>query len=424
MSKQERRELQEKQRAAKEVAKAQPAKGAKAANKPSQASQDNQSSKKLSKAAEPSTPSLGASASAKSLNATSASTSQHNLTGTEAFGLRIFSHFGAIKHPSGPAKGDIHPAIVRLGRQFAEFAITGANARCIATLTAFQSVIQDYSTPPNTTLSRHLTTHLSHQINHLVGARPMSVSMANAIKHIKVEITNSDIDMPEQNAKDELCHKIDLYIRDRIIVADKVIRTTALRKIQDGDTILTYARSSVVEKVLLYAHSKGREFSVIVVDSRPMLEGKGLLSKLSSAGIRCTYILLPALPSIIDEVNIVFVGAHSMLSNGAVFSRAGTAMVAMMAQERSIPFVVCCETYKYSEGIHLDSFTKNELAPLSVSIPAASSEEVQSEPNLQILNPLYDLTPPTNITAVVTEVGVIPPSSVSSLPFALGRQFI
>lgn len=131
-----------------------------------------------------------------------------------------------------------------------------------------------------------------------------------------------------------------------------------------------------------------------------------------------------------------------MLSNGAVFSRAGTAMVAMMAQERSIPFVVCCETYKYSEGIHLDSFTKNELgeyklrrfsassiahimiAPLSVSIPAASNEEVQSEPNLQILNPLYDLTPPTNITAVVTEVGVIPPSSVSSLPFALGRQFI
>lgn len=140
MSKQERRELQEKQRAAKEAAKAQPAKGAKAANKPSQASQDNQSSKKPSKAAEPSTPSLGASASAKSLNATSASTSQHNLTGTEAFGLRIFSHFGAIKHPSGPAKGDIHPAIVRLGRQFAEFAITGANARCIATLTAFQSV--------------------------------------------------------------------------------------------------------------------------------------------------------------------------------------------------------------------------------------------------------------------------------------------
>ena len=46
----------------------------------------------------------------------------------------------------------------------------------------------------------------------------------------------------------------------------------------------------------------------------------------------------------------------------------------------------------------------------------------QGNPYLEILNPLYDLTPPTSITAVVTEVGVIPPSSISSIPFALGRQ--
>lgn len=41
--------------------------------------------------------------------------------------------------------------------------------------------------------------------------------------------------------------------------------------------------------------------------------------------------------------------------------------------------------------------------------------------NLEILNPLYDLTPPTAITAVVTEVGIIPPNSISSIPLALGR---
>jgi len=32
-------------------------------------------------------------------------------------------------------------------------------------------------------------------------------------------------------------------------------------------------RSSVVEKVLLKAHEEGKNFSVYVVDSRPMLEG-------------------------------------------------------------------------------------------------------------------------------------------------------
>lgn len=47
----------------------------------------------------------------------------------------------------------------------------------------------------------------------------------------------------------------------------------AVEKINDGDVILTYAKSSVVEKVLRHAWEQGKRFSVVVVDSRPMLEG-------------------------------------------------------------------------------------------------------------------------------------------------------
>lgn len=136
-------------------------------------------------------------------------------------GLRIFSHFGAPKPPT-ITKGDIHPAIIRLGLQFAEFKITGANARCIAMLSAFKTVrllfspcpvccssdyqvIQDYVTPRNNTLSRHLMTHLSPQITHLVSARPMSVSMGNAIRQLKLEISGSDIDLPEQDVRSVYC---------------------------------------------------------------------------------------------------------------------------------------------------------------------------------------------------------------------------
>jgi translation initiation factor eIF-2B subunit delta len=43
-------------------------------------------------------------------------------------------------------------------------------------------------------------------------------------------------------AKDELCRKIDNYLRDRIIFAGEVIQELAGRKIKDGDVILTYAR--------------------------------------------------------------------------------------------------------------------------------------------------------------------------------------
>ena len=63
-------------------------------------------------------------------------------------------------------------------------------------------------------------------------------------------------------------------------------------------------------------------------------------------------------------------------------------------------------------GDPFSSFPRN-LSPDSLVI--------QNQPNLEILNPLYDLTPPSSITAVVTEAGVIPPDAISSIPLALGR---
>ena len=38
-----------------------------------------------------------------------------------------------------------------------------------------------------------------------------------------------------------------------------------------------------------------------------------------------------------------------MLCNGALVSRVGTALLACLAHERKIPFLVLCESYKFSE---------------------------------------------------------------------------
>ena len=177
-----------------------------------------------------------------------------------------------------------------------------------------------------------------------------------------------------------------------------------------------------------------------------LISGKALLRSLTTASIPCTYLLLPSLPSVLPHTTTLFVGAHSLHANGAVFSRAGTAMVAMMAKSRNIPVVVCCETYKFAEGIRWDGVSKNELGECprtmlrgllrqvcvcTAPTPFPPSSTLDSDPhslksraNLSILSPLYDLTPPSCITAVVTEVGIIPPSSISSIPGALGRVTI
>ncbi|KIO19890.1 hypothetical protein M407DRAFT_16068 [Tulasnella calospora MUT 4182] len=418
LTKAERREIQEAQRAAKEAAKSQTAAG-KGGGGGGKGKQAPAVQKKPPAAAGPSKTQSEVNIAAlhhpKSTTAASIETAS-TAPPPETL-LRIFSHFALPKPlPSlgTGIKGDIHPVIRKLGLQFADFRIVGANARCIAALTAFKTVIQDYQTPAGTTLSRHLMTYLSPQISYLTAARPMSMSTGNAVRYLKYEISILGIDLPEQDAKDFLCERIDTYIRERIILADQVIRTAAMEKIRDGDTILVYARSSVVEKTILAAWDAGRRFNVVVIDSRPLLEGKALLASLTSASIPATYALLSSLPSLLPTVKTVILGAHALHANGSLYSRAGTAIVAMMAKSHQVPVIVCCETYKFSDTVLLDSFMKNEIAP------NPTTGLTDTDRSLQALSPLYDLTPHTNITAVVTEVGLIPATAV---PTVVARSF-
>ena len=55
--------------------------------------------------------------------------------------VALFSHLEIAKGANASlAPKDIHPAVLVIGLQFSEFKICGANARCIATLTAFKKV--------------------------------------------------------------------------------------------------------------------------------------------------------------------------------------------------------------------------------------------------------------------------------------------
>ncbi|KAL8745147.1 MAG: hypothetical protein Q9190_002679, partial [Brigantiaea leucoxantha] len=291
-------------------------------------------------------------------------------------------------------------------------------------------VIDSYTTPPGNSLPRHLTTHLSSQIDYLVSCRPLSVSMGNAIRSLKLEISTIDPDTPEIQAKAHLCSSINDFIRERITVADQVIATSAAEKIQDGDVVLTFAKSSIVQQTLVQAHQQGKKFRVIVIDSRPLFEGKNLARALSNLGLEVHYTLTHALSHVVKDVTKVFLGAHAMMSNGRLYSRVGTALVAMMAKEINAPVIVCCESVKFTDRVALDSIVNNEIAPPHELIPQPSPpppssphspnstkkisplEKWQEVPNLQLLNLMYDVTPAEYIHMVITEYGSLPPSAV------------
>ena len=320
-------------------------------------------------------------------------------------------------------------------------------------------MVEAYTTPLGTSLSRHLTTHLSHQITYLSTCRPLSISQGNAIRALKLAISSIDPSVPEATAKASLCDFIDSFIREKITVADQVIAGSAAQKVQDGDVIVTFAGSSIVKQTLLTAHKQGKRFRVSIIDSRPLFEGKNLARALVNAGLDVQYSLVNGISHAIKDATKVFLGAHAMTSNGRLYSRVGTALVAMSAKERAggveVPVIVCCETVKFTDRVALDSIVVNEIAdadelvsmqplrqvtdlpdpPASTrpepkkggkQTPANAKEEPNSALNnvvsslkdwkdtsgLQLLNIMYDVTPAEYVDMVVTEMGSLPPSAV------------
>lgn len=355
--------------------------------------------------------------------------------------VEMFSHLPQYERESSLSSSltsvnrelQLHTAILSLGLQYAEGKISGGNARCVAMLSAFKLAIADYVTPPNQSLPRDLDKWLRPLIQYLIDCRPHSVSMGNAIRSLRNIVGTTSPELSEVEAKKHILSEIDDYIQNRILLATQAVARHAQSKIEDGDVILTYARSNAVEQLLIEVVASGKKrVRVVVVDSRPHFEGKKLVRALSATApdIACTYLHLNGLAYIMPVVTKVFLGASAFMSNGVAVARAGTAVVAMAAHDANVPVLFCCETYKFSDRVQLDAITHNELRDPDELVSSyctekrsgartGSSGHVLSDwrdlADLRLLNLVYDVTPIECVSMVVTELGLVPPTSVPAI---------
>ena len=313
----------------------------------------------------------------------------------------------------------LHPDVIDLGMKYATGKIRGGNNRCRAMLKVFLTVLDDYYPDPTTVTDYR--SHLDHDVLKpsftfwTTKCRPHSVSMGNAFTFVKTAVASLGRDLPLEEAKEILKETIARYMQERMEYADRAISHHAMGKIEDGDVILTFGNSEVIS-VLLTTAKKEKNFYVWVVDARPLWEGEQMLATLRAADIPCGYIQLNAVSYVMQKnVTKVFLGASALMSNGSVYGRAGTSCVAMLANDAHVPVLVCCETYKISNKVQLESITQNELGNPDTLIHGESLMKWRETPSLKLLHLLYDLTPPEFVSGIVTEVGLIPSTSVAVL---------
>lgn len=364
----------------------------------------------------------------------------------------------------------IHPAVLRVGIQMGQRKIVGANARTAAMLTAFQRFIEDYSPPPYQAIDKHLKQMLDRQINFITHCRPHSIAMGGTIRWLKRRLSNYAA-LQLEETRSRLSLDISNFIAGRLVSATWMAASIVEQQlIENGDNVMVFGRSTAINCALLQSKRQGLQFSVVMVDAPHSVSGQATAKEFAEAGIYVTYTMLNGLSYHIRGITKVLLGCAALLANGYVVNSAGAATVAMMGKMHAKPVLVVTETYKMSDRVMLNSSSFNELADPSLvwkpsaeelgGLPGTATKSTgsagattssgggweaisgdaggdrhqqeqqqhprcsfcQSEFQVPVVNPTYDVTPAQFIDYVVTEDGVFPASSIPAVICGLGKS--
>ena len=247
-------------------------------------------------------------------------------------------------------------------------------------------------------------------------ARMERVALENKNKPVK-EI--KDILLKEaikiQNEDKEICRKIG---------------ENGVALIKDGNGVLTHCNAGGLATadygtalaVMFKAKEQGKRFKVFSDETRPLLQGARLTAwELIHAGIDVTLICdnMAAHVMKLGKIQCVIVGADRIAANGDTANKIGTYGVSILAKEHGIPFYVAAP---------VSTFDLNIKSGNEIPIEERSPEEVTSgfgkrtaPEGVKVFNPAFDVTPAKNITAIITEKGVINNPSTENIQRIIGK---
>src|SRR5437588_3883346 len=167
----------------------------------------------------------------------------------------------------------------------------------------------------------------------LAQARPAMAALAGAV----ARILHAPGGLPGMAR--EAAHLLEEYEH-----ATERIATYA-RPVLSG-TVMTHSMSGTVLEVFKACHNQIER--LIVPEGRPRYEGRAMAQALAEQGIAVTLITDAQADIFLPLCQALVVGADSILANGDVLNKAGTALLEWAAHGHKIPLYVLCETLKIS----------------------------------------------------------------------------
>lgn len=168
--------------------------------------------------------------------------------------------------------------------------------------------------------------------------------------------------------------------------------------------------------VILAAHRAGQLAKLWVDETRPLLQGARLTAwEAGRAGIPHAVLADGAAAWLMasGQVDLVLTGADRIAADGSVANKVGTYGLAVLARQHDVPFVVVAPVSTIDPRTPDGASIEVEFRP-DEEVSALAGQPV-APAGTRAWNPAFDVTPPSLITAIVTERGLIKPVTAGNL---------
>ncbi|MCD6229687.1 MAG: S-methyl-5-thioribose-1-phosphate isomerase [Candidatus Diapherotrites archaeon] len=238
----------------------------------------------------------------------------------------------------------------------------------------------------------------------LASSRPTEPMLRNALKYIILKAGKEKEFEKRKNKTISACKDYLL----RLPKEHEKISEFGSNLIPDNSTILIHCHSNTVMAVIKRAFDKGKKFSVICTETRPLFQGRISAKELSTYGINTTLIVDSAARHIMNDVDLFFSGADAITSDGFVVNKIGTSLISLAAKAEEAHHYVCTSSHKF-DPLTLQGF----LEPIE---NRSSLEVIKSalQKNLKVLNPAFDCTEIELVRGIICEMGVLTPQTFIS----------
>jgi len=264
--------------------------------------------------------------------------------------------------------------------------------------TAAAKALRDFSQTEEAKSLEDFNQQMELAADILLKTRPTAVSLSNAIRMV-MKYRKDDL----AAARESVIINADRFIENSEKALEKIGQIGS-KRIRDGDVILTHCNSLAALSVISAAHGSGKKIKVIATESRPRFQGITTIGMLDQMGVETELIVDSAARSVMNEVDLVVVGADVITASGTLVNKIGTAQIALFAHEARTSFMVAAETYKFSPQTIL-----GELVTIEEREPGEVLADHSRYSHVRVRNPAFDVTPHQYIDLICTEVGAIPP---------------